>query len=389
MAQHKIFIFDTTLRDGEQVPGCKLNAGEKMELVLARENLGVDIIEAGFPVSSPGDFESVENISKAIKNATVCGLTRAIKKDIEVAAAALKKARRPRIHTGIGVSDMHIKTKFNSSREEILERAVEAVTFARTFVDDVEFYGEDAGRADLEFLARVVEAVIKAGATVVNIPDTTGYCLPHQYGEKIAYLINNVPNVDKAILSCHCHNDLGLATANSIAGVMNGARQIECTINGLGERAGNTALEEVVMIIKQHESLGLYTDIKADQLNPISRLVADTMRMPVQPNKAIVGSNAFAHSSGIHQDGFLKNAENYEIIRPEEVGADSSKIVLTARSGRAALAHRFQKLGYNFDRDGIDKLYQAFLKVADVKKEVGDEDLKALAANNHPEVAIA
>jgi len=389
MAQHKIFIFDTTLRDGEQVPGCKLNAGEKIELALALENLGVDIIEAGFPVSSPGDFESVENISKAIKNATVCGLTRAIKKDIEVAAAALKKAKRPRIHTGIGVSDLHIKTKFNSSREEILERAVEAVTFARTFVDDVEFYGEDAGRADLEFLARVVEAVIKAGATVVNIPDTTGYCLPHQYGEKIAYLINNVPNVDKAILSCHCHNDLGLATANSIAGVMNGARQIECTINGLGERAGNTSLEEVVMIIKQHESLGLYTDIKADQLNPISRLVADTMRMPVQPNKAIVGSNAFAHSSGIHQDGFLKNAENYEIIRPEEVGADSSKIVLTARSGRAALAHRFQKLGYNFDRDGIDKLYQAFLKVADVKKEVGDEDLKALAANNHPEVAIA
>ncbi len=389
MAQHKIFIFDTTLRDGEQVPGCKLNAGEKIELALALENLGVDIIEAGFPVSSPGDFESVENISKAIKNATVCGLTRAIKKDIEVAAAALKKAKRPRIHTGIGVSDLHIKTKFNSSREEILERAVEAVTFARTFVDDVEFYGEDAGRADLEFLARVVEAVIRAGATVVNIPDTTGYCLPHQYGEKIAYLINNVPNVDKAILSCHCHNDLGLATANSIAGVMNGARQIECTINGLGERAGNTSLEEVVMIIKQHESLGLYTDIKADQLNPISRLVADTMRMPVQPNKAIVGSNAFAHSSGIHQDGFLKNAENYEIIRPEEVGADSSKIVLTARSGRAALAHRFQKLGYNFDRDGIDKLYQAFLKVADVKKEVGDEDLKALAANNHPEVAIA
>jgi len=389
MAQHKIFIFDTTLRDGEQVPGCKLNAGEKIELALALENLGVDIIEAGFPVSSPGDFESVENISKVIKNATVCGLTRAIKKDIEVAAAALKKAERPRIHTGIGVSDMHIKTKFNSSREEILERAVEAVKFARTFVDDVEFYGEDAGRADLEFLARVVEAVIRAGATVVNIPDTTGYCLPHQYGEKIAYLINNVPNVDKAILSCHCHNDLGLATANSIAGVMSGARQIECTINGLGERAGNTSLEEVVMIIKQHESLGLYTDIKADQLNPISRLVADTMRMPVQPNKAIVGSNAFAHSSGIHQDGFLKNAENYEIIRPEEVGADSSKIVLTARSGRAALAHRFQKLGYNFDRDGIDKLYQAFLKVADVKKEVGDEDLKALAANNHPEVAIA
>ena len=389
MSQNKIYIFDTTLRDGEQVPGCKLNAEEKIELALALENLGVDIIEAGFPVSSPGDFESVRNISAVIKNATVCGLTRAIKKDIEVAAEALRGAKRPRIHTGIGVSDLHITTKFNSNKEDILARAVDAVKFARKFVDDVEFYGEDAGRAELDFLARVVEAVIDAGATVVNIPDTTGYCLPHQYGEKIAYLVNNVPNIDKAILSCHCHNDLGLATANSIAGVINGARQIECTINGLGERAGNTSLEEVVMIIKQHESLGLYTNIRTEQLNPISRLVADTMRMPVQPNKAIVGSNAFAHSSGIHQDGFLKNAENYEIIRPEEVGADSSKIVLTARSGRSALAHRFQKLGYNFNRNDIDALYQAFLKVADVKKEVGDEDLKALAANNHPEVAIA
>lgn len=389
MLQDKIFIFDTTLRDGEQVPGCKLNANEKIELAIALENLGVDIIEAGFPVSSPGDFESVRNISQVIKNATVCGLTRAIKRDIEVAADALKGAKRARIHTGIGVSDLHIKTKFNSNRDEILERAVEAVKYARNLVDDVEFYGEDAGRADLEFLARVVEAVIKAGATVVNIPDTTGYCLPHQYGEKMAYLINNVPNVDKAVLSCHCHNDLGLATANSIAGVMNGARQIECTINGLGERAGNTSLEEVVMIIKQHESLGLYTDIKADKLNPMSRLVAETMRMPVQPNKAIVGSNAFAHSSGIHQDGFLKNAENYEIIRPEEVGADSSKIVLTARSGRSALAHRFQKLGYNFNRNDIDELYQAFLQVADVKKEVSDEDLKTLAATKNPEVAIA
>ena len=389
MSQNKIYIFDTTLRDGEQVPGCKLNAEEKIELALALEDLGVDIIEAGFPVSSPGDFESVHNISAVIKNATVCGLTRAIKKDIEVAAEALRGAKRPRIHTGIGVSDLHIATKFNSNKEDILARAVEAVKFARKFVDDVEFYGEDAGRAELDFLARVVEAVIDAGATVVNIPDTTGYCLPHQYGEKIAYLVNNVPNIDKAILSCHCHNDLGLATANSIAGVINGARQIECTINGLGERAGNTSLEEVVMIIKQHESLGLYTNVKAEQLNPMSRLVADTMRMPVQPNKAIVGSNAFAHSSGIHQDGFLKNAENYEIIRPEEVGADSSKIVLTARSGRSALAHRFQKLGYDFNRNDIDTLYQAFLKVADVKKEVGDEDLKALAANNHPEVAIA
>ena len=389
MSQNKIYIFDTTLRDGEQVPGCKLNADEKIELALALENLGVDVIEAGFPISSPGDFDSVRNISAVIKNATVCGLTRAIKKDIEVAAEALKGAKRPRIHTGIGVSDLHITTKFNTTREDIVARAVEAVKYARNFVDDVEFYGEDSGRADPAFLARIVEAVIDAGATVVNIPDTTGYCLPHQYGEKIAYLMNNVPNIDKAILSCHCHNDLGLATANSIAGVMNGARQIECTINGLGERAGNTSLEEVVMIIKQHESLGLYTDIIAEQLNPISRLVADTMRMPVQPNKAIVGSNAFAHSSGIHQDGFLKNAENYEIIRPEDVGADSSKIVLTARSGRSALAHRFQKLGYNFNRNDIDVLYLAFLKVADVKKEVGDEDLKALAANNYPEVALA
>lgn len=386
---NKIYIFDTTLRDGEQVPGCKLNTKEKVELAVALENLGVDIIEAGFPISSPGDFESVQQISSIIKNATVCGLTRAVKKDIEVAAEALKTAKRPRIHTGIGVSDLHIKTKFNTTREDILVRAAEAVRYARNFVDDVEFYGEDAGRADLEFLARVVETVIAAGATVVNIPDTTGYCLPTQYGEKIAYLMNNVPNIDKAIISCHCHNDLGLATANSIAGVMNGARQIECTINGLGERAGNTSLEEVVMIIKQHESLNLYTDIKADQLNPMSRLVSDTMRMPVQPNKAIVGANAFAHSSGIHQDGFLKNAENYEIIRPEDVGADSSKIVLTARSGRSALAHRFQKLGFDFNRNEIDSLYQAFLQVADVKKEVSDEDLKALAANNHPEVAIA
>ncbi len=389
MAPQKIHIFDTTLRDGEQVPGCKLNTKEKVELALALENLGVDIIEAGFPISSPGDFESVQQISAVIKDATVCGLTRAVKKDIEVAAAALKGAKRPRIHTGIGVSDLHIKTKFNTTREDILVRAAEAVKFARSFVDDVEFYGEDAGRADLEFLAKVVETVIAAGATVVNIPDTTGYCLPHQYGEKIAYLINNVPNVDKAILSCHCHNDLGLATANSIAGVMNGARQIECTINGLGERAGNTSLEEVVMVLKQHESLGLYTNIKTELLNPMSRLVSDTMRMPVQPNKAIVGSNAFAHSSGIHQDGFLKNAENYEIIRPEQVGADGSKIVLTARSGRSALAHRFQKLGFDFSRDEIDVLYQAFLQMADIKKEVSDEDLKQLAADNNPEVALA
>ncbi len=348
MSDGKVYIFDTTLRDGEQVPGCKLNSTEKLELALQLEDLGVDIIEAGFPISSPGDFESVTQISKALKNTTVCGLSRAVQKDIEVAGAALKHAVRPRIHTGIGTSDLHIKAKFNSTREEILERAIKCVKWARNFVDDVEFYAEDAGRTDNDYLARVVEAVIKAGATVVNIPDTTGYCLPHQYGEKMAYLINNVPNIDKAILSCHCHNDLGLATANSIAGAIAGARQIECTINGLGERAGNTSLEEVVMVIKQHKHLGLHTSIKSEKLNPMSRLVSDTMRMPVQPNKAIVGSNAFSHSSGIHQDGFLKDALTYEIINPEEVGADSSKIVLTARSGRSALAFRFRKLGFEY-----------------------------------------
>ncbi len=379
MTDNKIHIFDTTLRDGEQVPGCKLNTKEKIELALKLEELGVDIIEAGFPISSPGDFNSVNEISKIITNASVCGLTRAVQKDIEFAAEALKYAVRPRIHTGIGTSDLHIKAKFNSTQDEILQRAIQCVKWAKNFVDDVEFYAEDAGRTSNEYLARVVEAVIKAGATVVNIPDTTGYCLPHQYGEKIAYLVNNVSNIDKAIISCHCHNDLGLATANSIAGIINGARQIECTINGIGERAGNTSLEEVVMIIKQHKSMGFHTDINAKQLYPLSQQVAETMRMAVQCNKAIVGSNAFSHSSGIHQDGFLKNSLTYEIINPAEVGAEESKIVLTARSGRSALAHRFQKLGYQFDRNDIDVLYQEFLKVADSKKEVMEEDLNALA----------
>jgi 2-isopropylmalate synthase len=349
----QVFIFDTTLRDGEQVPGCKLNTKEKLELALKLEALGVDIIEAGFPISSPGDFDSVDQISRIIKNATVCGLSRAVQKDIEVAAQALKHAKKPRIHTGIGTSDFHIRSKFNATREEILDRAVQAVKWARNFTDDVEFYAEDAGRTDNDYLARVIEAVIKAGATVLNIPDTTGYCLPQQYGDKIAYLKNNVPNIDKAIISCHCHNDLGLATANSIAGAISGARQIECTINGLGERAGNTSLEEVVMVIKQHKHLGLYTNIQAQMLNPISREVSDVMRVPVQPNKAIVGGNAFSHSSGIHQDGFLKDSLTYEIINPEEVGAGGSRIVLTARSGRSALAHRFQKLGYSFNRNSI------------------------------------
>jgi 2-isopropylmalate synthase len=381
MSSKKVHIFDTTLRDGEQVPGCKLNTKEKVELALKLEELGVDIIEAGFPISSPGDFESVFQIASKIKDATVCGLTRAVQKDIEVAAEALKPAVRPRIHTGIGSSDNHIKYKFNSTREEILERAVAAVKLARNYVEDVEFYAEDAGRADLEFLACLTEAVIKAGATVVNIPDTTGFCLPHQYAEKMSYLMNNVSNIDKAILSCHCHNDLGLATANSIAGAIAGARQIECTINGIGERAGNTSLEEVVMTIRKHPELDLYTDINPKLLLPMSRLVSDTMRMVVQPNKAVVGDNAFSHSSGIHQDGFLKEATTYEIIAPEEVGADTSKIVLTARSGRSALAYRFKNLGYGFDRNQVDELYEKFLKIADSKKEVEDADLKVLAAS--------
>ncbi len=388
MQTDKILIFDTTLRDGEQVPGCKLNTKEKVALALELEKLGVDIIEAGFPISSPGDFESVEAISKIIKNTVVCGLSRAVEKDIEVAAAALKYAKRPRIHTGIGTSDYHIKSKFNATQDEILKRAVDAVKLARNFTDDVEFYAEDAGRTEDEYLARIVEAVIIAGATTVNIPDTTGYCLPHQFGNKITYLVNNVPNIDKAVISVHCHNDLGLATANSIAGVINGARQIECTMNGLGERAGNTSLEEVVMVLKQHKELGLYTDINTLLLNPLSRKVSDVMRMPVQPNKAIVGANAFSHSSGIHQDGFLKNSLTYEIIKPEEVGADGSKIILTARSGRSALAFRLQNLGFVFDRDDIDVIYKAFEKLADVKKEVVDSDLKELATAYNNSIAV-
>ena len=379
-SKEKVYIFDTTLRDGEQVPGCKLNTKEKLELAVRLEELGVDILEAGFPVSSPGDFESVNQIAKTLKNTVVCGLSRAVKNDIEVAAEALKPAKRFRIHTGIGTSDLHIKYKFNATREEIIERAVAAVKLARNFTDDVEFYAEDAGRTENEYLARVIEAVVKAGATTLNIPDTTGYCLPHQYQTKMEYLKNHVAGIEKAILSCHCHNDLGLATANSIAGVMGGARQIECTINGLGERAGNTALEEVVMVLNRHQDLGFYTNINTQLLNPLSREVAETMRMAVQPNKAIVGANAFSHSSGIHQDGFLKEAQTYEIINPAEVGAEDSKIVLTARSGRSALAHRLQKLGFQYTRNDIDILYPIFVKVADQKKEVKEEDLQAMAA---------
>ena len=380
MNPEKIEIFDTTLRDGEQVPGCKLNTEQKLVIAEKLDELGVDIIEAGFPISSPGDFYSVTEISKIVRNATVCGLTRANKKDIETAAEALKFAKKPRIHTGIGTSDNHIKFKFNSTREAVLERAVEAVKYAKTFVEDVEFYAEDAGRTDNEFLAKVCEEVIKAGATVLNIPDTTGYCLPEQYGAKMKYLRENVKGIEKAVLSCHCHNDLGLATANSISGVINGARQIECTINGLGERAGNTALEEVVMVLKQHKDLNLYTDINSRMLNEMSLMVSELMGMPVQPNKAIVGSNAFAHSSGIHQDGVIKNRETYEIIDPAEVGVNESSIVLTARSGRSALAYRFKNIGFDVTKNELDYLYQEFLKIADTKKEVINEDLHIMMA---------
>ncbi|SNR44607.1 2-isopropylmalate synthase [Maribacter sedimenticola] len=375
MSKDIVQIFDTTLRDGEQVPGCKLDMDQKLVIAERLDLLGVNIIEAGFPVSSPGDFKSVEAIAKLVKNATVCGLTRAVRKDIEVAAEALKHAKTPRIHTGIGTSDSHIKYKFNSNRDAIIERAVAAVSYAKTFVEDVEFYAEDAGRTDNEFLARVCEAVIKAGATVLNIPDTTGYCLPEEYGGKIKYLKENVKGIEKAILSCHCHNDLGLATANSIAGVMNGARQIECTINGIGERAGNTSLEEVVMIMRQHPDLNLDTTINSKLLYDTSKMVSNKMGMMVQPNKAIVGANAFAHSSGIHQDGVIKNRETYEIMDPSDVGVTESSIVLTARSGRAALAYRAKIVGYELTKTQLDTVYEEFLAYADSKKEVKDEDI--------------
>lgn len=375
MAQGQVQIFDTTLRDGEQVPGCKLDTHNKLVIAERLDELGVDILEAGFPISSPGDFDSVVKIAQLIKNARVCGLTRAVKKDIEVAADALKDAKKSRIHTGIGTSDSHIMYKFNSTREKIIERAVSAVSYAKSFVEDIEFYAEDAGRTDNEYLARVCEAVIKAGATVLNIPDTTGYCLPEEYGAKIKYLKENVTGIDKATLSCHCHNDLGLATANSIAGIMNGARQIECTINGIGERAGNTSLEEVVMIMRQHPDLNLDTNINSKLLYSTSQLVSESMGMPVQPNKAVVGANAFAHSSGIHQDGVIKQRETYEIMDPHDVGVTQSAIVLTARSGRAALAYRAKNIGFELNKLQLDIVYKEFLKVADQQKEVNDDDI--------------
>jgi 2-isopropylmalate synthase len=379
MARERVYIFDTTLRDGEQVPGCQLNTIEKIEVAKALEELGVDVIEAGFPISSPGDFNSVVEISKAVTQPVICGLTRAVKKDIEVAADALKYAKRPRIHTGIGTSYYHIYHKLNSNPEEIIERAVEAVKYAKSFVEDIEFYAEDAGRSDNKYLARVIEAVIAAGATVVNIPDTTGYTLPEEYGNKIRYLVEHVSNIDKAVISTHCHNDLGMATANTMSGVINGARQVEVTMNGIGERAGNTSLEEVTMIIKSRKHLNLVTNINPRKIYRTSRLVSTLMRMPIQPNKAIVGRNAFAHSSGIHQDGVLKRRENYEIINPRTVGISESSILLTARSGRAALKHRLDKLGYSFSKTALDGIYEEFLKLADSKKEIVDEDLKVLA----------
>ncbi len=391
MQDNKVQIFDTTLRDGEQVPGCKLDTKQKLIIAERLDELGVDIIEAGFPISSPGDFTSVSEIAKVVKNATVCGLTRAVAKDIEVAAEALKHAVKPRIHTGIGTSDSHIKYKFNATRDQVIERAVKAVSYAKSFVEDVEFYAEDAGRTDNEFLAKVCEEVIKAGATVLNIPDTTGYCLPEEYGAKMKYLRENVKGIENVILSCHCHNDLGLATANSISGVINGARQIECTINGIGERAGNTALEEVVMILKQHPYLNLHTDINTKLLYDTSLMVREKMGMPVQPNKAVVGANAFAHSSGIHQDGVIKNRKTYEIMDPEEVGVTESAIVLTARSGRAALAYRAKKIGYELTKIQLDEAYKTFLEFADKQKEIIDEDLHQIMSivNKVSKIAMA
>jgi 2-isopropylmalate synthase len=375
----KVIIFDTTLRDGEQVPGCQLNTIEKIEVAQALESLGVDVIEAGFPVSSPGDFNSVVEISKAVSKPVICALTRAVKKDIEVAAEALQYARRKRIHTGIGTSPFHIKYKIRTTPEEIIKRAADAVKYARKFTDDVEFYAEDAGRSEDDYLARVIEAVINAGATVVNIPDTTGYCLPEEYGRKIKYLMDHVPNINKAIISTHCHNDLGMATANTMMGIINGARQVEVTMNGIGERAGNTSLEEIAMIIRSHHGLNLHTDINTKLIYSTSRLVSTLMSMPVQANKAIVGRNAFAHSSGIHQDGVLKNRENYEIIDPVEVGVRESSIILTARSGRAALNHRLEMLGFQFGKEELDDIYHRFLTLADRKKEINDEDIRVLA----------
>lgn len=387
--QEKIFLFDTTLRDGEQAPGCQLNTIEKITIAKELELLGVDIIEAGFPISSPGDFNSVVEVSKAVTTPIICALTRTKEKDITVAADALRYAKRKRIQTGIGVSDLHIKHKFQSTRENIIEIATSAVRFARNLVDDVQFFAEDAGRADLNFLAQVIEAVIEAGATVVNIPDTNGFCLPDEYAAKFRFLKENVRNIDKAILSAHCHNDLGMATANSIAALLGGARQVECTINGVGERAGNTSLEEVVMALRVKNNIAKRIEVDTTKLYGLSRMVSRMMRSPIQPNKAIVGKNAFAHSSGIHQDGVIKNKANYEIMRPEDVGTQAPVLMLTARSGRAALQHRLHLIGFKETSiTKMDDLYNSFLKIADLKKEITDSDLNELIGKENTGIKI-
>lgn len=376
----KIKIFDTTLRDGEQSPGASMNTEEKLVITRQLLRLGVDVIEAGFPVSSPADFESVRRIGELVGDqAVVCALTRAIDHDIEVAADALKTAQRPRIHTGIGVSPSHLQDKLHITEDECIERVSHCVAYARTFVDDVEFYAEDAGRSDYDFLVRVIQAAVDAGATVVNIPDTTGYSIPVEFGQRVKYVCEHVRGIENVDVSVHCHNDLGMATALALEGVRNGASQVECTINGLGERAGNTAMEEVVMAIRMHgDELDAYTDINTREFTRASHLVASITGMNVQPNKAIVGSNAFAHSSGIHQDGVLKSRSTYEILDPHDVGAGVTQIVLTARSGHAALRHRLEELGFDFDEEKLDAIYTEFLALADKKKEVYDEDLESL-----------
>lgn len=381
MNKNNIIIFDTTLRDGEQALKASLTVKEKLQIALALERLGVDVMEVGFPVSSAGDFESVKTIAQNIKNSRVCALSRAVDKDIDVAAEALKVAEAFRIHTFIATSALHVEAKLKRSFEDVVEMAIHAVKRARGYTDDVEFSCEDAGRTGIDNICRIVEAAIKAGATTVNIPDTVGYCLPTQYGGIIADVMNRVPNIDKAVISVHCHNDLGMATANSLTAVLNGARQIECTINGIGERAGNTALEEVVMAIKTRQDMfnGLDTRINTQEIHRVSQMVSQLCNMPIQPNKAIVGTNAFAHSSGIHQDGMVKNKNTYEIMSPETIGLKKEKLNLTARSGRAAVRNHMAEMGYQDSDYDLDKLYTAFLELADKKGQVFDYDLEALA----------
>ncbi|MEI6845773.1 MAG: 2-isopropylmalate synthase [Candidatus Firestonebacteria bacterium] len=375
----KIIIFDTTLRDGEQIPGASLTRFEKLEIAKQLEKLNVDVIEAGFPISSPGDLESVKEIAKAVKRPVIAGLCRAVKKDIDACRDALKPARRPRIHTFIGTSDIHVKFITNTTREEVLRRSIEAVKLARNYCEDVEYSAMDATRTNFEYLCKIVEETIKAGATTINIPDSVGYSEPAEHGKLIRDLMNNVPNINKAIIAVHCHNDLGMATANSLAAAMNGARQIECTINGLGERAGNAALEEIVMALKVRKDIyKLETNIKSEEIYKTSKLVSRYTGIPVQPNKAIVGQNAFAHASGIHQDAILKKESTFGIMTPKSIGITGHELVLTSRSGRHALAHRLSALGFTAEGEELNVIYAKFLVIADKKKEVFDEDLQAL-----------